>query len=582
MGEVRLSSDLRLGREVAVKSLRVPAGEGSDAWERFVREARVQGQLEHPAVVPVYDFGVDAKGEPYFTMRRVLGESLETLIERLAAGDAETSARWSRRRLLSAFVQVCLAIDYAHSRGVVHRDLKPANIMLGEFGEVQVIDWGVARLLGERGEPARGRLDESSLADAPTARLQARRAQTAEGTLMGTPMYMPMEQLIGDTSQIGPQTDVFALGMILFEVIALRSFHGDRPLGELFELALKGVEPRPSTIDPSCPPELDEACARATRTDLSTRTPSARALAEEVERYLDGESDRARRAALAAEHGARAHELVRSLAGSSSAVPRQEALREALRSLALDPTQPEARAAFAALLTSLPDELPPPVERALEQKFHDARRRGLLVGGFGWAVWAASAPILYFLGVRDVSVVIGALSLCALGIAETLWLRRLPALARRHVLLYASTFALFAGGMSAWMGPFVLVPTVAASLLMFGVVYGRASERALMLAVSLLAVAVPLGLEELGAVGESYRFVPQGILIVPRALALEPVRTTAALLWSCLGFIAFPALLLGRLRADLATAERHIALQAWQLSSLTETVDAAPPSPASR
>lgn len=571
MGEVRLVSDQRIGREVAVKALRVRAAEGSEAWERFVREARVQGQLEHPAVVPVYDFGVDADGDPYFTMRRVQGESLETLLDRLAAGDEDTVARWSRRKLLSAFVQVCLAVDYAHARGVIHRDLKPGNIMLGEFGEVQVIDWGVARLLDEGADAkAKARLDPADLAEAPTAQFAAPRAQTAEGALMGTPMYMPLEQLTGDLGQIGPQTDVFALGMILYEIVALRSFHGDRSLGHIFDLALKGFEPRPSAVDPDCPEALDAACVRATRPDLASRTPSARALAEEVERYLDGESDRARRKELAAQHAERARSIVATLAGSSSAEARQEAMREALQALALDPALPEARAAFAALLTSLPDALPPPVERELEEKFHAARRRGLAVGGFGWAVWAASSPILLFLGVRSWSVVIGALSLCTLGIAETLWLRRKPALSRRHVLLYASTFAAFAAGMSAWMGPFVLVPTVAASLLMFGVVYGRAGERALMMAVSVLAVIAPLALEWLGVVSESYRFVPEGVLIVPRTLSLEPVRTTAALLWSCLGFITFPALLLGRLRDDLASAERRIALQAWQLRQLTE------------
>ncbi|MEZ4391516.1 MAG: serine/threonine-protein kinase [Polyangiales bacterium] len=574
MGEVRLVADRRIGREVAVKSLRVRAAEGSEAWERFVREARVQGQLEHPAVVPVYDFGVGAEGEPYFSMRRVQGESLETILDRLVAGDEETVARWSRRKLLNAFVQVCLAIDYAHARGVVHRDLKPANIMLGEFGEVQVIDWGVARLLGERGDASReAGLDPSALAEAPTAQYPLPRAQTAEGALMGTPMYMPLEQLAGDLGQIGPQTDVFALGMILYEVLALRSFHEGRSLGHIFDLALKGFEPRPSAVDPECPAELDAACVRATRPNLAERTPSARALAEEVERYLDGESDRSRRRDLAAEHAAKARDLVGSLGATPSASARQEALREALQALALDPAQPEARAAFSSLLTSLPEALPPPVERELEEKFHAARRRGVVVGAFGWFIWAASAPILFYLGVRSWSVVIGALSLCALGLAESLWLWRKPVLSRRHVLLYAATFAAFAGGMSAWMGPFVLVPTVAASLLMFGVVYGRAGERAMMVAVSVLAVVMPLALEALGVVGESYRFVPEGVLILPRTLALEPVRTTAALLWSCLGFITFPALLLGRLRDDLAGAERHIALQAWQLRQLTEAPD---------
>ncbi|MFO0626435.1 MAG: serine/threonine-protein kinase [Polyangiales bacterium] len=569
MGEVRLATDTRLGREVAVKSLRVRAAEGSEAWERFVREARVQGQLEHPAVVPVYDLGLGPDGAAYFTMRRVQGESLEVILDRLAAGDPETVARWTLRKRLSAFVQVCLAVDYAHSRGVVHRDLKPANIMLGEFGEVQVIDWGVARVLHGPGAPAAARAPVT-IGEEPTAEFVMPRAQTADGALMGTPMYMPLEQLAGDTGRIGPQTDVFALGMILYELLALRAFHAGRSLGQIFELALKGFSPRPSEVAPDSPAALDAVCVAATRHDLEGRTRTARALADAVEAFLDRESDQARRRALAAEHGARARDIVATLASSASAEDRREALRAALQALALDPAQPEARAAFAGLLTSLPNTLPARVAEELEAGFHAARRRGLLVGGFGWAVWAASTPILYYLGVREGEVVVGALALCALGLAETVWLRRKPALRGWHVLLYSATFAAFVAGMSAWMGPFVLVPTAAASLLMFGVVYGRAKERAAMIAVSVLAVTGPLVLEALGVVGASYRFVPEGVLLVPRSLSLPPFRTTVALLWSCLGFVCFPALLLGRLREDLARAERRIALQAWQLRQLSD------------
>jgi serine/threonine protein kinase len=134
MGEVRLFHDRRIGRDVAQKTLRSEISKSRVSFERFLREARVQGQLEHPAVVPVYDLAVDPQGNVFFTMKRVRGTPLDEILDALEAG--QTLERFNRRKLLTAFVQICLAIEFAHSRGVLHRDLKPANIMLGEYGEV--------------------------------------------------------------------------------------------------------------------------------------------------------------------------------------------------------------------------------------------------------------------------------------------------------------------------------------------------------------------------------------------------------------------------------------------------------------
>src|SRR5262245_44190309 len=141
MGEVRVCRDHRIGREVAYKVIKHDPVEGID--ERFLREARIQGQLEHPAIVPVYDLGVAPDGSLYFTMQRGPGLSLEAVIKALRERDQLLSQRFSMRRLLVAFIQVCMAIDYAHQHGVLHRDLKPPNIMLGLFGEVYLLDWGL-------------------------------------------------------------------------------------------------------------------------------------------------------------------------------------------------------------------------------------------------------------------------------------------------------------------------------------------------------------------------------------------------------------------------------------------------------
>ncbi|HMG52084.1 MAG TPA: serine/threonine-protein kinase, partial [Kofleriaceae bacterium] len=154
MGEVLLAHDDHIGREVAVKRIRA-SEPTAEELSRFLREARVQGRLEHPAVVPVHDLAVDRDGRPFFVMKRLSGTTLLELLGRLRAGRHDDDAA-VRRRMLRAFADVCLAIEFAHSRGIVHRDLKPANIMLGDFGEVYVLDWGVARALIEAADPAGG------------------------------------------------------------------------------------------------------------------------------------------------------------------------------------------------------------------------------------------------------------------------------------------------------------------------------------------------------------------------------------------------------------------------------------------
>ena len=141
MGEVLLAKDICIGREVVMKMIRTDQqGSSGEVEARFVREACIQGQLEHPAIVPVYDLGNTPNGDTYFTMRRIRGETLKDVLKGLRESDPAMLARFSRRKLLSAFSNICLAIDFAHTRGIVHRDLKPANIMLGDFGEVYVID----------------------------------------------------------------------------------------------------------------------------------------------------------------------------------------------------------------------------------------------------------------------------------------------------------------------------------------------------------------------------------------------------------------------------------------------------------
>jgi hypothetical protein len=196
MGKVVLARDGRIGRDVAVKVLPPERELEPHERARFLREAQVQGQLEHPSIVPVYDIDRRADGTTFFTMRRVLGRTLAAIIDDLRKGTPAAKARYTQRELLTAFATVCLTIDYAHSRGVVHRDLKPANIMLGDFGEVYVLDWGLARLVDEKGESK----------DRPQERL------SMPGAFMGTPMYMAPEQMADP--DVGPTADVYLLARL--------------------------------------------------------------------------------------------------------------------------------------------------------------------------------------------------------------------------------------------------------------------------------------------------------------------------------------------------------------------------------
>ena len=286
MGEVIAGRDQRIGRDVAIKRMRTARPSGEEV-ARFLREARIQARLDHPAIVPVHELGYDDDGRPYFTMKRLAGTTMAEVLARpagLAAG-AET------RRLLRAFVDVCLAIDLAHAREVVHRDLKPANIMLGDYGEVYVLDWGVARVLGEQRDSFRDidSLDGHAGDDGPAA--------TQAGAVLGTPGYMAPEQARGD--RVGTPADVYALGAILFEILAGESLHpriATHAIASTLGVAVTGPAARAPARE--VPPELDAACTAALAADPARR-PTARALGDAVQHYLDGDRDVERRRALA-------------------------------------------------------------------------------------------------------------------------------------------------------------------------------------------------------------------------------------------------------------------------------------------
>ncbi|MGH8479692.1 MAG: serine/threonine-protein kinase [Gammaproteobacteria bacterium] len=278
VGRVLLGFDERIGREVAIKEMHADA-ESLDPriHDRFVREAQITGRLEHPGIVPVYDLGATSRGSP-FVMRLVRGDTLSKALAARTAGRPE-AALAKRLQLLGSFIDICEAMAYAHSRGVVHRDLKPGNVVLGGFGETILLDWGLAKIAAEADTAAAGtvRITEERPADL-----------TRQGAIMGTPAYMAPEQLDPGFGDIDPRTDVFALGCILYQLLV-----GHAPLGgDVYSIlaALGSPGPMPSACEAPAPvpPELVAICDKAMRKDQAMRYRDAGELAAELRAYRDG------------------------------------------------------------------------------------------------------------------------------------------------------------------------------------------------------------------------------------------------------------------------------------------------------
>jgi tRNA A-37 threonylcarbamoyl transferase component Bud32/tetratricopeptide (TPR) repeat protein len=285
LGHVFLAEDLELHRQVALKEIRWDAADEPESRERFLSEAKITGNLEHPGIVPVYGLGLHADGRPFYAMRFIQGETLADAIKKLHRKDKGKFTSLEFRQLLSRLVSVCNAVAFAHSRGIVHRDLKPQNIMLGPFGETLVVDWGLAKPFKPRG-------DETTLhwaSNWPRPKMPpGSHYETCEGEIVGTPAYMSPEQAAGDPDAIGPHSDVYGLGAILYALLT-----GQSPLGgsasDIVEAVKQGQILSPRQVDPHVPRSLAAVCQKAMAHQPRDRYQTPLDLAVDIERYLADE-----------------------------------------------------------------------------------------------------------------------------------------------------------------------------------------------------------------------------------------------------------------------------------------------------
>jgi serine/threonine-protein kinase len=567
MGEVNLCLDQRIGRDVAMKVMHkdrgLPPGRA-----RFEREARVQGQLDHPAVVPVYDLGLLPDGTTFFTMKRVRGLTLADILHRREAGDESFVASYSLRRLLTALSSVCLALSFAHDRGVVHRDVKPGNIMLGAYGEVYLLDWGVAKVGTRASSPE---LD-ARVAPGPEV------SRTIHGEFLGTPGYMAPEQARGDAGAIDARADVYAIGVVLFEMLAGQPLIEPTTAPVMLAATLGGVDARLSRRAPGrvVAPELEAICVRATALDPAARFASARELHDELERYLAGDLDVERRRAMADEHAARAESAEKRLGGADEIKVRARALREATSALTLDPGHAAARATLMRLLLTVPAELPPEARAAFAASrapVEAAARRSTLIA---YLVWLAFSPLAIFsLGVRSWPLFLATPIALAVGVVAALaWIRR-PTSSRLRIIVHVAG-AVAVACVSLQFSPLLLVPSLAAALTIAWVLFGDPRWARIWAVIGGAAFLVPWLLEVVGVLPPSIVFRDGAIVLLPRAVAFPEGPTTFFLAASCLTLIVGPMLVLWRARARAQRSEEKVFHHAWTLEQLL------PSGPASR
>lgn len=295
LGRVYLAEDLRFGRKVAVKQIRVEQAHKEEYRAKFLQEAEITGQLEHPGIVPVYAIGEDEQGRPFYAMRFIKGEDLKSRIKQFHRQCPQGQLRLhgeGLRQLLRHFIDACHAVSYAHDRGVLHRDLKPSNIMLGKYGETLVVDWGLAKPLNTKFNP---RANDTALLNSEQQSQElllgtsdmASGSETSYGSFVGTAAYAPPEQVLGDLDKLGPTSDVYSLGAILYELLSGQPPLAEKNVALIIRKVTSGDIVPIAEIRPDAPLALVSVCRKAMSLDRQDRYLTVAELRKDVQRWLD-------------------------------------------------------------------------------------------------------------------------------------------------------------------------------------------------------------------------------------------------------------------------------------------------------
>lgn len=280
--ELQTCLDKNLHRTVVYKTLHAHLQSSELETARFLREARVTAMIAHPGTVPVYELGRDRSGELFFTMKKLEGLDLRSILLAIAAKDRTVIEEYPLAVLVDVLIQTCQTVSYAHTQGVIHRDLKPANILVGAFGEVTVLDWGLAKV---RGEQASTDVEEAVFKEA-TGKKAVSLELTQPGKRYGTPLYMSPEQARGDDN-LDERADVYNLGSILFEMITAKNLVWGNDVEEVLTQVLERPTPIPSEIAPDrdIPPQLEAICLRALEKAPEDRYQSVNELVQDLSAY---------------------------------------------------------------------------------------------------------------------------------------------------------------------------------------------------------------------------------------------------------------------------------------------------------
>jgi eukaryotic-like serine/threonine-protein kinase len=544
MGEVVRGHDTDIGRDVAIKRLRGTQA-SPDAVARFLREAKIQARLEHPAIIPVHTIGKDAHGLPYFTMKRITGVSFAELMMK---------RQTPRQRMLRNLVDVCHAVDFAHTRNVVHRDIKPANIMVGDFGEVYVLDWGLAKVLDA---PEDTELDVPAIGEG----VSSIDGSTQVGAMLGTPGYMAPEQM-ENAHGVGTPADVYALGSILFEILAGEALHRK---GQVLTSTLGGTDISPANRRPDAgvPPELDTLCVAALARDESKR-PTARELGDRIEGFLDGDRDLEGRMRIAQLELEEAREALAS--GETSR--RAEAMQAASRALALNPRSRDAADLITSLMLEPPKEQPEALRAQIADSEIAAQKRQAKT-----AMGSLSA-VAVFLGLCAVSgvynwLLLGAMVAYTIGLIGLAYTVSRRAMTVNGIFVVGMSNALLAAVMSRLFGSLLVVPSItcimALSLMSYPQNINRAPRFILLLVASWMT---PVALEWAGVLEPTWRIVDGAIISTSSLVKIGGTSTVALMIFAHVMAITVFVLFANKVAVARRDAQRQVEIQAWHLKQL--------------